>query len=48
MFIDKIEKEALIKPLQITGGIIERRQPLPILSNLLIQKTGLKFCFGST
>jgi DNA polymerase-3 subunit beta len=48
MFIDKIEKEALIKPLQITGGIIERKQPLPILSNVLIQKSGSKFKFVST
>ena len=48
MFIDKIEKEALLKPLQVTGGIIERRQPLPILSNVLIQKTGSKFRFVST
>jgi DNA polymerase-3 subunit beta len=48
MFIDKIEKETLIKPLQVTGGIIERRQPLPILSNVLIQKTGSNFRFVST
>jgi DNA polymerase-3 subunit beta len=34
--------------LQVTGGIIERRQPLPILSNVLIQKTGSKFRFVST
>ncbi len=48
MFIEKIEKDALLKPLQVTGGIIERRQPLPILSNVLIQKTGSKFRFVST
>jgi len=48
MFIDKIEKNSLIKPLQIIGGIIERRQPLPILSNVLIQKSGSSFRFVST
>jgi DNA polymerase-3 subunit beta len=48
MFIDKIEKESLLKPLQVIGGIIERRQPLPILSNVLIQKTGSSFKFTST
>ncbi len=48
MFIDKIEKASLLKPLQTIGGIIERRQPLPILSNVLIQKTGANFRFVST
>lgn len=48
MFIEKIEKDALIRPLQIVGGIIERRQPLPILSNVLIQKTGSAYRFVST
>ncbi len=48
MFIDKMEKAALLKPLQVVGGIIERRQPLPILSNVLIQKSGPNFRFVST
>jgi len=48
MFIDKIEKASLLKPLQIIGGIIERRQPLPILSNVLIQKSGSNYRFVST
>lgn len=48
MFIKEIEKNTLLKPLQVTGGIIERRQPLPILSNVLIQKQGSKFLFTST
>ncbi|HKB60295.1 MAG TPA: DNA polymerase III subunit beta [Gallionellaceae bacterium] len=48
MFIEKIEKDALLKPLQITGGIIERKQPLPILSNVLIEKSGSSFRFVST
>jgi len=48
MFIDKIEKGTLLKPLQVVGGIIERRQPLPILSNVLIQKSGPNYRFVST
>ncbi len=48
MFIEKIEKELLLKPLQIIGGIVERRQPLPILSNVLIQKKESGFRFIST
>ncbi len=48
MFVEQIEKELLLKPLQTVIGIIERRQPLPILSNVLIQKTGNLFRFIST
>lgn len=32
-----IKREALIKPLNQVAGIVERRQTLPILSNLLVQ-----------
>jgi len=32
-----ITREALIKPLQTIGGIVERRQTLPILSNALLR-----------
>lgn len=38
MFIEKIDKEVLLKPLQTVVGIVERKQPLPILSNVLIEK----------
>jgi len=37
MFIDKTEKE-LTKTLQTIIGIVERKQTLPILSNVLIEK----------
>jgi DNA polymerase-3 subunit beta len=37
MFIEKIDRDALLKPLQTVVGIIERKQPLPILSNVLIE-----------
>jgi len=45
MFIEQINKETLLKPLQIVVGIVERKQPLPILSNVLIEKnsTGIRF-----
>jgi len=39
MFIEKINKDILLKPLQVVVGIVERKQPLPILSNVLIEKT---------
>ena len=38
----KIDRQALLKPLQAVSGIIERRHTLPILSNvLLIRKNAL-------
>lgn len=45
MFIEKISKDVLLKPLQTVVGIVERKQPLPILSNVLIEKnsTGIRF-----
>jgi DNA polymerase-3 subunit beta len=45
MFIKQIDRNELLKPLQAVVGIVERKQPLPILSNVLIKKTkeGVKF-----
>jgi DNA polymerase-3 subunit beta len=45
MFIEKIDRDSLLKPLQTVVGIVERKQPLPILSNVLIEKnnSGIKF-----
>lgn len=48
MFIEKIEKEALLKPLQMVVGIVERKQTMPILSNILIKKEFNKITFTST
>ena len=48
MFIEKIEKEVLLKPIQAIIGIVERKQSLPILSNVLIQKIGADFRFVAT
>ncbi len=38
MFIKEIESELILRPLSDVIGIVERKQPLPILSNVLIQK----------
>ncbi|MEX2468132.1 MAG: DNA polymerase III subunit beta [Pseudohongiellaceae bacterium] len=32
----KISREALLKPLQLVSGVVERRQTLPVLSNVLL------------
>ena len=48
MFIEKIEKEILFKPLQTVIGIVERKQSLPILSNVLIEKNGSDLSFVAT
>ena len=36
----KISREALLKPLQMASGVVERRQTLPILSNVLLVLRG--------
>jgi DNA polymerase-3 subunit beta len=41
MFIENIDRDDLLKPLQTVVGIVERKQPLPILSNVLIEKNSL-------
>lgn len=43
-----ITREALIKPLQIVGGIVERRQTLPILSNVLLRLNDQTLTLTST
>ena len=48
MFIEKIEKEILLKPLQVVIGIVERKQTLPILSNVLIEKELGRIRFTAT
>ncbi|MEH6446193.1 MAG: DNA polymerase III subunit beta [Oceanospirillaceae bacterium] len=35
-----ISREALIKPLQLVAGVVERRQTLPVLSNILLSAEG--------
>ncbi|MBP6562568.1 MAG: DNA polymerase III subunit beta [Neisseriaceae bacterium] len=40
MLILQAERDALLKPLQMVTGIVERRHTLPILSNVLIESKG--------
>ena len=44
----KINREALLGPLQSVSGIIERRHTLPILSNVLLVRSGNKVEFVAT
>ena len=48
MFIEKIDKEIILKPLQVVIGIVERKQTLPILSNVLIENQDGKIRFTAT
>src|SRR5207237_661696 len=44
MQLKQIPRDALLKPLQAVSGIVERRQTLPILANVLVeQKNGRQF-----
>jgi DNA polymerase-3 subunit beta len=40
MLLIKTKREELLGPLQSVSGIVERRQTLPILSNVLIERAG--------
>ncbi|HUN92145.1 MAG TPA: DNA polymerase III subunit beta [Burkholderiaceae bacterium] len=40
MQLVKAPRDALLKPLQVVVGIVERRQTLPILANVLVRKEG--------
>lgn len=42
------ERDTLLKPLTSVTGIVERRQPLPILANVLIEKSGDTLSFLAT
>lgn len=44
----KCTRDALLKPLQIVGGIIEGRQSVAILSNILVEKMNEKVTFTAT
>jgi DNA polymerase-3 subunit beta len=48
MNLIKAQRDALLKPLQTVTGIVERRHTLPILSNVLITKSGATVAFCST
>jgi DNA polymerase-3 subunit beta len=48
MQLVKAIRDALLKPLQVVSGIVERRQTLPILANILIRKDGERVSFTAT
>lgn len=48
MQIVKSSRDALLKPLQVVSGIVERRQTLPILANILVRKDGDTLSFTAT
>lgn len=48
MQLVKGSRDALLKPLQVVSGIVERRQTLPILANILVRKDGDKISFIAT
>lgn len=48
MQLVKASRDALLKPLTIVAGIVERRHTMPILANVLIKKEGERVSFIST
>ena len=40
--------EPLLKPVKIVEGIVEKRQTLPILNNILIEQNGESVRFSAT
>jgi len=43
-----IQREALLKPLQLVAGVVERRQALPVLSNVLLVVEGQQLSLTGT
>jgi DNA polymerase-3 subunit beta len=43
-----ISREALLKPLQLVAGVVERRQTLPVLSNVLLVVDGQQLSLTGT
>jgi len=44
----RVSREALLKPLQQVAGVVERRQTLPVLSNVLLQVEGNQLSLTGT
>jgi len=44
----KISREALLRPLQMVSGVVERRQTLPVLSNVLLVLEGNELSLTGT
>ena len=43
-----VSREDLLKPLQLVTGVVERRQTMPVLSNLCLVVTGQKLMMTGT
>src|SRR5258708_33236524 len=48
MQVVKAPRDALLRPLQVVSGIVERRQTLPILANVLLRRDGERLSFTAT
>jgi DNA polymerase-3 subunit beta len=48
MNVTHLARDALLKPLQAVSGIVERRHTLPILSNVLVERTGSSLSVTAT
>ena len=48
MLMIKATRDAILRPLQMVAGIVERRHTLPILANVLIRKRGEQVSFLAT
>ena len=48
MALVKASRDALLKPLQVVAGIVEKKNTMPILANVLIQKQGEDLRFVAT
>jgi DNA polymerase-3 subunit beta len=48
MQLVKASRDTLLKPLQVVSGIVERRQTLPILANILLRKEGERVSLTAT
>jgi DNA polymerase-3 subunit beta len=48
MALVKASRDALLKPLQVVAGIVEKKNTMPILANVLIQKKGQDLRFVAT
>jgi DNA polymerase-3 subunit beta len=43
-----VSRDALIRPLNLVAGVVERRQTLPILSNVLMSLEGSRLSLTGT
>ncbi len=48
MQLVKAPRDSVLRPLQVVGGIVERRQTLPILANVLLRRDPARLTFTTT